>query len=218
MKQPYDFNVLVACEYSGTIRDEFTKLGFNAISCDLLPSEKPGNHIQGNVLKCLNDRWDLMIGHPPCTELSFAGNHKNNKPGQILKRIEALKFFAELYEAPIKHICIENPIGWANQAIRKPDQVIHPYFFGEPQMKRTGLWLKNLPRLTYQLQLTLFENQTATAKPSPKYISKSGKNLYFTEASTTGHARSKSFISICQAMAEQWSTILINESNNNLQF
>lgn len=218
MKRPDQIKILIACEYSGITREAFNKLGFDVTSCDLLPTEIPGKHIQTDVFNIIPGYFDLMIAHPPCTYLSFAGNKYLNNPGRLLKRIQALEFFAKLWETSIKHIFIENPIGWANKAIKEADQIINPYYFNDPHLKRTCLWLKNLPPLSYSLQPTLFDIQTSLAKPKPIYKTKSGKNLYFTEAKTTGHTRSKTFPGIANAMASQWSEFLLNESNNNLPF
>ncbi|MFC0186019.1 hypothetical protein ACFFJX_27720 [Pseudarcicella hirudinis] len=144
-----EIKILVACEYSGVVRDSFNKAGFFAMSCDLLPTESPGNHYQGSVFDILNDGWDMLIGHPPCTYLSSAGlhfcnieNHGKKAIERIIKRNQAIEFFLKMYDAPIKHICLENPIGYISANILKPTQIIHPYYFGEKEMKRTALWLK----------------------------------------------------------------------------
>lgn len=160
--------VLIACEYSGIVRDAFAALGHYAVSCDLLPSETPGNHYQGNVLDIINDSWDLMIAHPPCTYLSYASMAVWSVPGRTMKRIKAAEFFMNLYEADIDRICVENPRGIMSQIFRRPDMEIHPYYFGDAQMKRTDLWLKNLPLLEYQKHPNLFSQEiTATKKPEP---------------------------------------------------
>lgn len=201
-------NVLIACEYSGIIREAFADKGHNAWSCDLLESEIPGKHIQGDVLGILYQGWDLMIAHPPCTFLSYAATKYWNQPGRIWKRLDALAFFAKLWEAPIPKICIENPMGLASAAITNHHQVIHPYYFGDRDMKRTCLWLKNLPLLVHTEQDTLFDQKTHTDKPEPIYVKHNGENMYFTEAKSGskngGHFRSKSFTGIARAMAEQW--------------
>ena len=203
--------VLIACEYSGTVRDAFIARGHNAISCDLLPTEIPGPHYQGSVLDILNDGFDIMIAHPPCTYLSFAANKYWNTPGRSAKRIEALSFFNILLCANIPKICIENPIGCADLIIRKHDQIIHPYYFGESAYKRTCLWLKNLPKLSYDLEDNLFTTRSATDKPEPVYIDKSGKHRHFVDAvggykgeGSSFKKRSKFFKSVAEAMAEQW--------------
>ena len=137
--------VLVACEYSGTVRDAFLSLGIEAMSCDLLPTDKQGPHYQGDVRDILDQGWTHMIAHPPCTHLAISGarwfKHKT-------KEIEeALEFVQLLMDAPIPHICIENPVSLISSRIRKPDQYIQPWMFGHGETKKTGLWLKNLPKL-----------------------------------------------------------------------
>lgn len=210
----HSVRVLVACEYSDTVRDAFAAKGFDAWSCDLLESETPGNHYKGNVLDIINDGWDLMIAHPPCTYISYAATKYWNDKGRVFKRLKALEFFAQLLEADIPHICIENPVGCANAVIRKPDQIIHPYYFGDSDLKRTCLWLKNLPKLQHRKQDDLFSSRTHTEKPEPIYVDKSGKKRYFTDAirgtNQGGHKRSKSFPGIASAMADQWSKVLLN--------
>jgi len=137
--------VLVACEYSGRVRDAFRLLGHDAMSCDLLPSEAPGPHYQGDVRDILNDGWDLMVAHPDCTYLCSSGLHWNRRvPGRDELTEEALDFVRLLMDAPIPRIAIENPVGRICTAIRKPDQFIQPYQFGHDASKKTGLWLKNL--------------------------------------------------------------------------
>jgi len=202
--------VIIACEYSGIIRNEFEKKGFDAWSCDLLDTEIPGNHYKGSVLDIIHDGWDLMIAHPPCTYISYAATRYWNQSGRIEKRIKALEFFAQLHEAPIKHICIENPVGCADVIIRKHDQIIHPYYFGDPYLKRTCLWLKNLPKLEYTMSDNLFSSRTATDYPEPMYVDKNGKKRHFTEGNSGGHIRSKSFPGIAKAMADQWSNVLLD--------
>lgn len=210
--------VLVACEYSGTTRSAFERLGWDAWSCDMLPTETPGNHYQGDVTDILGNDWDLLIAHPPCTYLTYAGMRQWYDDGRAMKRIEAAKFFMQMYEAPVPHICVENPQGIMTKLFREPDMTVHPYYFGEPEMKRTCFWLKNLPVLQYQLEDDLFAERTATDKPEPTQIQickKTGrkKNRYWTDNMLagrfkTGHEKSKSFPSIANAMAEQWTEYL----------
>lgn len=196
--------VLIACEYSGIVRDAFIAKGHDAVSCDLLPTEKPGPHIQGDVLDVLGDGWDMMVGHPPCTYLSYIGTRHWNNPGRATKREKAMKFFMSLINAPIDKICIENPVGLPNTEYCKPDQIIHPYYFGESYQKRTCLWLKNLPKLKYE--------NTIIEKPPPLYYCKGkrseGKAINWVEGisgvENRSKARSKTFVSIARAMAEQW--------------
>jgi site-specific DNA-cytosine methylase len=142
-------NVLVACEFSGIVRNEFEKLGHNAWSCDLLPSELPGNHYQGDVFEFLNKMptWDLIIAHPPCTDLAVSGaRYFKQKRANGTQQI-AIDFFMRLASLDCTKICIENPIGIMSRIWRKPDQIIQPWEFGHPESKATCLWLKGLPKL-----------------------------------------------------------------------
>ena len=141
--------VLIACEESQIVCINFRALGHEAYSCDIQECSggHPEWHIQDDILKVINDGWDLMIGHPPCTYLSYAGTRHWNNPRRVYKRLEALRFFADLWEAPIEKICLENPKGCASPVIAKYTQEIQPYYFGDDDMKTTRLWLKNLPRL-----------------------------------------------------------------------
>ena len=137
--------VLVACEFSGAVRDAFQIAGHDAYSCDLLPSETPGNHIEGDVLQYMDEDWDLMIAHPPCTYLCVSGARWFKD--RLREQDEAVQFVEGLLDAPIPHIAIENPIGVLSSRIRKPDQIYQPWWFGEPEVKATCLWLKDVPPL-----------------------------------------------------------------------
>src|SRR5688572_912836 len=140
--------VLVACEFSGVVRNAFLAQGHDAMSCDILPTEKLGPHYRGNVLDILDESWDLMIAHPPCTYLSVSGLHWNKKdPSRADKTEEALEFVRTLLSAPIPRIALENPVSCISTRIRKPDQIIQPYEFGHDASKKTCLWLKGLPKL-----------------------------------------------------------------------
>lgn len=143
--------VLVGCEYSGAVRDAFTALGHDAMSCDLLPTESPGKHYQGDVLDILNDGWDLAIFHPPCTYLSSSGLHWNKNPASVrfggAQTEEALKFVRKLMASPIRMKAIENPSGCIATRIKPASQFIQPYNFGSDASKTTGLWLEGLPLL-----------------------------------------------------------------------
>ncbi len=196
--------MLIGCEFSGIIRDAFRKRGHDAWSCDLLPTLREGNHIQDDVQRHFNDGWDLFIVHPSCTFLSFAGTRHWNKPGREEKRLAAFEFFMKCVNAPIAKICVENPVGYPNVAYRKADQIIHPYYFGEPVQKRTCLWLKNLPLLEYA--------NTIIEKPKPLYyLNTNGKAINWVEGikgvKNRSQARSISFVSIANAMAEQWGCV-----------
>lgn len=138
--------VLVACEFSGIVRDAFAAAGHDAWSCDLLPSERPGNHLQADVLTVLECSWDLMVAHPPCTHLAVSGaRHFGRK--QALQAT-ALDFVRSLMAAPIARIAVENPVSVISSRIRRPDQIIQPWQHGHPEVKATCLWLKGLPLLT----------------------------------------------------------------------
>lgn len=196
---------LIACEYSGIVREAFATLGWDAWSCDYLPTEKPGNHYQGDILNIIyTENWDLLIGFPPCTYLTFAGMANWEDEGRAMKRIEAAKFFMQLYEAPIQRVCIENPRGIMSNIFRKPDMEIHPYFFGDSAMKRTNLWLKGLPKLHFSLEPDLFSSPTTgVEKPKPIQIQRNKKTgvikkRHFTDAINTprwmnGKERSRFF-------------------------
>lgn len=209
--------VLVACEESQVVTKAFRELGHDAFSCDLQDCSGgfPEWHIKGSVLDILNDGWDLMIGHPPCTYLAYSGTgHWNNK-GRLLNRLKALKFFAKLWLAPIDKICLENPKGCASPTIAKYSQEIQPYYFGDAELKTTWLWLKNLPQLEHFSESNLFNKKTHTKKPEPTYIDKvSGKKRYFTDAITGSDngefKRAKTFPGIAKAMAQQWGGVVEN--------
>ena len=139
--------ILVACEYSGVVRDAFRARGHDAMSCDLLPTDAPGPHYQGDVFDIINDGWDLMVAHPPCTHLAVSGaRHFAAKQTSGVQQ-EALDFVQRLMNAPIERIALENPISIISSRIRKPDQIIQPWQFGHGETKATCLWLKNLPKL-----------------------------------------------------------------------
>ena len=139
--------VLIACEFSGVVRDAFIKRGHDAVSCDLLPTEKPGPHIQGDVLSVLNDGWDLMIAHPPCTHLASSGARHFAAKKADGRQQQGIDFFMLFAKSCIAKVCIENPVGIMSSLYRKPDQIIQPWQFGHPESKATCLWLKNLPAL-----------------------------------------------------------------------
>jgi len=204
--------VLVACEFSGIVREAFKARGHDAWSCDLLDTEIPGQHIKGDVLEILNDGWDLMIGHPPCTYISYAGVAHWNNEGRLQKRLDALQFFADLWTAPIEKICIENPRSCASPTIAKYTQEIQPFYFGDDFHKPTWLWLKNLPPLIHNEIDTLFENKTHSRHPEPAYYQFSGiqegRKRYQIDGMKGGKERSKNrsrfFYGIANAMANQW--------------
>jgi len=194
--------VLIACEYSGTVRDAFTKLGHYAISCDLLPSDRPkGNHYQGNVFDIIDDGFDLMIAHPPCTYLSVSGLHWNSRtPGRSEKTEEGLRFVRNLMSANIDKIIIENPISCISSRIRKPDQIIQPYNFGENASKSTCLWLKGVNKLINGVYI---EPRIINGKPRWGNQTDSGQNK-LAPSLERWKIRSTTYQGIADAMAEQW--------------
>lgn len=194
--------VLVACEYSGTVRDAFIRAGHYALSCDLLPTDSPiGDHYQGNVLDILDHGWDLMIAHPPCTYLCSSGLHWNKRtPGRAQKTEEALEFVQLLLDAPIPKIAIENPIGCISTRIRKPDQTIQPYQFGDDASKATCLWLQGLP----PLRPTKFvEPRIVNGKPRWANQTDSGQNR-LPPSADRWKIRSETYVGIAEAMVAQW--------------
>ena len=216
--------VLVACEESQAVTIAFRKLGITAFSCDIQDCSGgyPEWHIKDDIFNIINDGWDLMIGHPPCTYLSFAGNrwfdpkYGDDAIERLKQKDLAIDFFIKLFNADIKHICLENPMGWIHKVI-PCSQIIQPYYFGDSDFKKTCLWLKNLPKLTYNLSDTLFWKKTSV-EVKPYYYEKSGTALYFTSKFThkdpiiRRKLRSKTFPGIADAMAKQWSEYIINKN------
>lgn len=193
--------VLVACEYSGRVRDAFICHGHEAVSCDLLDTDSPGPHYKGNVLDIINEGWDLMVAHPPCTYLSVSGMHWTTRGFRDPQLTEdALDFVRMLMNAPIARIAIENPVSVISSRIRKPEQIISPHQFGHNASKKTCLWLKNLP----PLQPTGFvQPRMVNGKPRWGNQTDSGQNKL---APSTGRwkIRSETYRGIAEAMAEQW--------------
>lgn len=192
--------VLIACEFSGIVRDAFKAKGHDAWSCDLLPTDKTGNHIQEDVLLHLNDGWDLMIAHPPCTHLAVSGAayfYRKQK-----EQADALDFVRQLLNAPIDKICLENPVGVISTKIRKPDQIIQPWQFGHPESKKTCLWLKNLELLRPTNVLT---TSKVTTKGQPRWDNQTpnGSNK-FGPSVDRWKLRSITYYGIADAMADQW--------------
>ena len=189
--------VLVACEFSGIVRDAFRARGHDAWSCDLLPTERPGQHIQhdvhlyrfkveGGPWSLLADGWDLMVAHPPCTHLAVSGARWFK--GKEREQKEALRFVEELLAAPIPRIALENPISIISSRIRKPDQIIQPWMFGHGETKATCLWLKNLPKLVPTNIVEGREARVHRASPGPDRWKE----------------RSRTLQGIADAMADQW--------------
>ena len=178
--------VLIACEYSGRVRDAFLALGHDAMSCDLLPTEVEGPHHMGDVTELLHMGWDLMIAHPPCTHLAVSGSRWFKD--KVKEQAEALGFVQTLMDAPIPKIAIENPVSVISSRIRKPDQIIQPWQFGHGETKATCLWLKGLPKLTPTNVVEGREARVHRMPPGPDRWKE----------------RSRTYSGVAEAMAAQW--------------
>lgn len=185
--------ILIACEYSGIVRDAFIAQGHDAWSCDIIPTERKGPHIVNDARNVLDDGWDMMIAHPPCTNLSYAGlRWFKTDPDRMRRALADFDFFMAMINAPIPMIAVENTRGYTWQWYKHPDQVVEPYEFGHDVTKATCLWLKQLPPLMATLiHPDPFVNWT-------KY-----------KGSHNGHARSKTFPGIAAAMAQQWGRMAV---------
>lgn len=193
--------VLVACEYSGAVRDAFIAKGHEALSCDLLPTDSPGPHYQGDVTDILNEGWDLMVAHPPCTYLSVSGMHwttRGLRDPQLTE--DALEFVRLLLNAPIPRIALENPVSVISSRIRKPDQIVTPYMFGHDASKKTCLWLKDLPLL---VPTQMVDPRIVDGKKRWGNQTDSGQNKLAPSADRW-KIRSVTYKGIAEAMASQW--------------
>ena len=188
--------ILIACEYSGTVRQAFARLGHYALSCDLLDTEIPGNHYKGDVFDIINDGWDMMIAHPPCTDLAVSGAAWFKEKQADGRQQRSIEFFMRFTEANIPKIAIENPIGIMSRLYRKPDQIIQPYMFGHKEQKATCLWLKGLPKLT----------ETNNVKEEMMLLPKRERERlhYLPPSPDRWKIRSKTYEGIANACAEQW--------------
>jgi hypothetical protein len=193
--------VLIACEFSGTVRDAFIAKGHDAMSCDLEPSSTPGPHYQGDVFDILGDGWDLMIAHPPCTHLAVSGARHFAKKRADGRQQQGIDFFMALADCGIPKYAIENPIGIMSSVYRKPDQIIQPWQYGHDTTKSTCLWLNGLPLL----------KPTNIVDKGGVWVAKSGKRMsqWFYESSLLQpkereRMRNKTFQGIADAMAAQW--------------
>lgn len=194
--------ILIACEYSGVVRDAFIRQGHQAISCDLLPTESEGPHYQGDLFDILDEDWDMIIAFPPCTYLCSSGLHWNKRrPKREEKTKQAFEFVMKIANANCERIAIENPIGCISTKWRKPDQIIQPYHFGEDASKATCLWLKNL----LPLKSTKYvEPRIVNGKKRWSNQTNSGQNK-LTPSKDRSKIRSKTYPGIAEAMADQWS-------------
>lgn len=204
--------VLIACECSGAVRDAFTARGFYAVSCDIKDTEAPGLHHKGDVFEIINDGWDLMIAHPPCTHLAVSGSKYFAQKIADGRQQAALDFVQRLMDANIPRIAVENPVSVISSKIRKPDQIIHPWMFGHKASKATCLWLKNLPLIkpTQIVEKGEFKEWVCSTTGKIKR-----QSLWMYDAACVGRTpaeratiRSRTFQGIADAMAEQWGAVL----------
>jgi hypothetical protein len=188
----------VACEYSGTVRDQFAKRGHDAWSCDFEPAETEGNHLQCDVRGILGNGWDLMIAHPPCERLCVSGARwKYEKAGWPEEQLLALRLVADLLGAPIEKVALENPVGIISTKIRPPDQVIQPWMFGHPEVKASCLWLKNLPPL-----IPTHKDNDLFSQPTP--TDRTPRVHKLPPSPARKKLRAWRYTNIAAAMAEQW--------------
>ena len=192
--------VLIACEYSGRVRDAFRRRGHDAMSCDLLPTEVDGPHYQGPVEDVLDDGWDLMVAHPPCTHLAVSGSRHFEQKIADGTQAAALDFVRLLMDAPIDRWCIENPVSVISSAIRPPDQIIQPWEYGHGEVKATCLWLKNLPRLLPTKHVEGRAERVHRMPPGPDRWKE----------------RSRTFAGVAEAMGDQWGGRTLQPCANQL--
>lgn len=210
--------LLIACEFSGIVREAFKAKGHDVWSCDLLPSEIPGQHIQDDVLKHLDEGWDMVIAHPPCTHLAVSGARYFKQKKMVQN--EAINFFLCFVNINTPKVCIENSIGIMSRVYRKPDQIIQPWMFGHPESKATCLWLKGVPTLkpseisdfksyrckcgnVFEVELGKYGCCDSPAKPLWENQTKSGQNK-LPPSEHRAKDRSRTYQGIAKAMAEQW--------------
>jgi len=220
--------VLIACEESQAVTIEFRKLGIEAFSCDVQDCSGgyPEWHIKDDLFNVMYDNWDLMIAFPPCTHLAISGAPSFAEKIKDGRQQEAIDFFMKIANAPIKYMAIENPVGIMSKVYRKPNQIIHPYFFGDEAQKKTCLWLKNLPKLYHNAQPNLFDNVVTHVSKGDFYEwtckvtgRKKRQACWYSDAffnsktpSERSKQRSKTFKGIAYAMANQWSEYILNKN------
>lgn len=203
--------VLIACEFSGTVREAFKAKGHDAWSCDLEPTDLPGNHYQGDVMDIIADGWDLMIAHPPCTHLAVSGARHFEQKRKDGRQQQGIDFFMQMINAPISKIAVENPIGIMSTIYKKPDQIIQPFEYGHSTTKGTCLWLKGLPLLK---PTNIVKKEEIITLSSGKRMSKwyyETSKLNFKNGSRA-KARNKTFQGIADAMADQWGQHIEDEN------
>lgn len=198
MRQP---TALVACEFSGRVRDALTRVGFRAVSCDLMPSETEGEHIQGDVLEVLDRGWDLLIAHPPCTDLAVSGARHFAAKIADGRQARALHFVRALLAAPIPFKALENPKSVISSHIRKPDQIVQPWMFGHGECKETHFWLENLPLL----------------RPTEIVEGRAPVVHYMAPGPDRWKNRSRTYQGIAEAIADQWGRHVIDVLNGKVR-
>jgi hypothetical protein len=214
-------NVLIACEESQAVTIEFRKNGIEAFSCDIQDCSggHPEWHIKADVLEVIKMGWDAMIAFPPCTHLAVSGAAWFEQKRKDGRQQSGIDFFMAIVNAPIQRIAIENPIGIMSKLYRKPDQIIHPYYFGDDTSKATCLWLKNLPLLYHNKSSTIFDDNVTWVKPYfTEFTNKEGRikkysriaDKWYKTQEERSKERSKTFPGIAMAMASQWSKIINN--------
>jgi site-specific DNA-cytosine methylase len=220
--------VLVACEESQAVTIRLRKLGIEAFSCDIQEESggHPEWHYQKDIFEVIGLGWDMMIAFPPCTHLTVSGARYFEQKRLDGRQQQGIDFFMEMINAPIEHIAVENPIGIMSNEFRKPDQIIQPYYFGDPFQKTTCLWLKNLPKLKYQLEPDLFSQEVTATKDRGEFITwidkKTGKEkkqaMWYYNALLNAKSkeersklRSKTFPGIADAMANQWGNFILSK-------
>ncbi len=189
--------VLIACEYSGRVRDAFIRAGHDAMSCDLLPTDAPGPHYEGSLFDVIDYPWDLMIAHPPCTHLAVSGSRHFDVKRMDGRQQSAVAFFMQIVRRSehIKRVAIENPVCVMSSLYRKPDQVIQPWMFGHGETKATCLWLKNLPKL----------------RPTDIVDGREARIHKMPPSADRWKLRSETYAGIAQAMADQWGGELVRD-------
>ena len=215
-----NLRILIACEESDEVRGRFEKIGFDAWSCDLQDNRNQNaKHYKGNVFDIINDGWDAMIAFPPCTHLAVSGAAWFEQKRKDGRQQEGIDFFMAMINANINHIAVENPIGIMSKLYRKPDQIIHPYYFGDEASKSTCLWLKNLPKLYHNKEVNLFDKNVTHVNPGEwVFYGNTKMQPWYAEAwslpkDERSKLRSKTFPGIAEAMANQWGNYLIEKYN-----
>lgn len=207
--------ILIACEESGTVRDAFTELGFDAMSCDILPSRTPGKHYQGDIFDILYEKWDMVIAFPPCTDIAVSGSRHFAKKIADGRQQKAIEFFLKIVNCPTERLAIENPVGIMSTHYKKPDQIIQPYMFGHESKKTTCLWLRGLPQLK---PTKIVEPKIITLSNGKRFSEDYMKGIKRSKAGESSGRRSITYTGIARAMADQWGQYVNAKSNAGCLF